>query len=942
MTLDNPGIPVEAEDLAQGNQQNGYPELSPAQLTSLNNVINQHAIVSITDVAGRITYANEKFCELSGYTQEELLGQNHRIIKSSHHSKAFFQKMWSTLVQGETWQGLLENRTKDGSPYWVQTTITPVLDARGKPQQYISIRTDVSPQVYAQRELQHFKHTLDKTLDSVFIFDAHTLNITYANRGAVEQVGYGLDELHTMTPVDFKPEMNETDFRQMIASLQNGDQPSITFETVHAHKCGKRIPVEIFLQYLPGEDTADQFIGVVRDISERRRMNQALESLSIAKPGNNVFDDIAQTITKSLGNRWTGICLNDENNKTTKTIGFWNDGQRGEPFTYELAGTPCDEVCTHTQPLCIEDKVADRYPLDTMLADIGAISYRGEPLVDHEGNAIGVLWVIDDKPCKDLTAERALLRIASKRATLELERMNSEKLLAERNELLHNTLERISDGFFSLDLDWNFTFVNNTAALVINSSLCNLEGQNIWDALPEMASFFFKPLKKSMKTQQAVHQEGFYPPLDIWLKMHAYPSTMGISVYFHDISEQKRLEQDQHKMEQRIQRAQKMEAVGQLTAGIAHDFNNILTSVMGYTELAQSRCNNEEQDKLAGYLQQVYQASERGRDLVLQMLSFSRKGRVNAMPIDPLPLVDETIKMLRSTLPASIDISIDVPSDGIPDISISEVQLQQVIMNICLNARDAMHDKGLIALQLRIHPSHEFTCSSCHQIATGEFVELVISDSGEGIGPYAMQNLFEPFYTTKEVGKGTGLGLSIVHGIIHEHGGHIKVESRPNKGCKFHLFFPAINTNENNRKEIHNTDLSDPVKELTTLQRILVVDDEQALINFLKEVLENEGFEVEGYSDSQDALADFKQDPHRFDLVITDLTMPNLTGNELAYEIRKLRDDIPIMLCSGYNNGLATESMPKHKLNNFLPKPFNRDTLLSHINELFNTQGDGR
>ena len=216
-------------------------------------------------------------------------------------------------------------------------------------------------------------------------------------------------------------------------------------------------------------------------------------------------------------------------------------------------------------------------------------------------------------------------------------------------------------------------------------------------------------------------------------------------------------------------------------------------------------------------------------------------------------------------------------------------------------------------------------------------MELVISDSGEGIGPYAIQNLFEPFYTTKEVGKGTGLGLSIVHGIIHEHGGHIKVESSPNKGSKFHLFFPAVNTNENGRKEIRNN-LSLPVKELATFKNILVVDDEQALINFLKEVLENEGFKVEGYSDSQNALAEFKQDPNRFDLIITDLTMPKLTGTELTYEARKLRDDIPIILCSGYNNGLATESMPKHKLNNFLPKPFNQATLLSHINDLFNVQ----
>jgi signal transduction histidine kinase/ActR/RegA family two-component response regulator len=602
-----------------------------------------------------------------------------------------------------------------------------------------------------------------------------------------------------------------------------------------------------------------------------------------------------------------------------------------------LAGTPCIEVCNQAQPLCVKEDVADRYPLDTMLADIGAISYRGEPLLDQQGKAIGLLWVIDDKPCNDLAAERALMQVASKRATLELQRLDSEKLLAERNELLYGTLDRISDGFFSLDLDWNFTFVNNTAALMINSSWCDLEGQNIWDTLPEMASFFFMPLKKAMKTQQSVQQEGFYPPLEMWLEMYAYPSTVGITVYFQDISERKKLEQEQHEMEQRMQRAQKMEAVGQLTAGIAHDFNNILTSVMGYTELALSRCGNEEQDKLAGYLRQVYTASERGRDLVLQMLSFSRKGNVTAMPIDPLPLVKETTKMLRSTFPASIDISIEAPSEGVPDISISEVQFQQMIMNLCVNARDAMNGKGQLTLTMGTHSALDFTCSSCHQLANGEFVEVAISDSGEGIEPHKMPKLFEPFYTTKEVGQGTGLGLSIVHGIIHEHGGHIKVETSPTKGSTFHLFFPAINPQNNGPEKTHNNQL-EQVKESSISKRMLVVDDEQALLNFLKEVLENEGFKVEAYSDSQKALADFKQDPSRFDLVITDLTMPKLIGTELAHEIRLLHSDIPIILCSGYNDGSDTEKMPEHKLNDFLQKPFNRATLLSSINGLFSAQ----
>lgn len=323
-----------------------------------------------------------------------------------------------------------------------------------------------------------------------------------------------------------------------------------------------------------------------------------------------------------------------------------------------------------------------------------------------------------------------------------------------------------------------------------------------------------------------------------------------------------------------MQRAQKMEAVGQLTTRIVHDFNNILACAMGYTDLALSRCVSEDQGKLNNYLQQVYRASERGRDLVSQMLSFSREGGDEAVPMDPQPIVEETVKMLRSTLPASV--------------------------------------------------------------VVGDFVELAVSDSGEGIESLAMEKLFEPFYTTKEVGKGTGLGLSVVHGIVHEHGGHIKVESTPSKGSIFRLFFPTACAGGDREQKNMPGSRSAQVPHVPAGQRILLVDDEQAVVGFIKETLEAEGFVVEGYSDSQQALADFQQDPHRFDLVITDLTMPGLLGTELARELHLLRADIPALLCSGFSGVLNMEDLSEHEFNGFLAKPFDRVALLESIDELLN------
>jgi len=210
--------------------------LSVAQLQGLQVVLDEHAVVSITDVSGKITYVNDKFCEISGYHREELLGRNHRIVKSTAHSGGFFRDMWRTIVNGNTWQGMIENRTKAGASYWVQTTIMPLLNEKGKPEQYISIRTDVSDRIRAQKGLAHFKHILDQTLDCVFLFDSRTLRFMYVNLGAVEQVGYTESELLAMTPLDIKPEFDESRFRETMAPLIGGERDHLTLEATHVAK----------------------------------------------------------------------------------------------------------------------------------------------------------------------------------------------------------------------------------------------------------------------------------------------------------------------------------------------------------------------------------------------------------------------------------------------------------------------------------------------------------------------------------------------------------------------------------------------------------------------------------------------------------------------------------------------------------------------------------
>ncbi|NOX76783.1 MAG: PAS domain S-box protein [Gammaproteobacteria bacterium] len=919
----------------RSRQMDSRDSMNPLKNPLLEKIINQHSIVSMTDIAGRITYVNDKFCEVSGFSREELLGADHRIVKSSAHSPEFYRDMWRTVAQGDTWQGQVQNCRKDGSDYWVQTTIMPVLNAQGKPEQYISLRTDVTAQVRAQRALAQFKATLDQTLDSVFIIDVNTLRFSYVNLGATEQVGYTEPELLAMGPTDIKPDFDEEQYRAVLAPLVSGELESFTLETRHQHKSGRCVPVEIFMQYFPEGENSGQCIAIVRDISERRRTEHTLAALTVAQPSREVFQDIVKTMAESLDARWVGIVRITEKGCPVQLMGFWDSGHPGDLMSYDQEGSPCADVCASHQSLTVHEQVASRYPEFVWLQRIGAVSYRGEPLLGADDAELGVLFVVDDKPCGESATDRVLMGVAAKRAALELQRLNAEEVAQARNLQLYETLGRVSDGFFSLDDQWCFTYLNPSAANMFQTSWFNLKGRSIWEAFPEAASFFRTPLRQAMQQQSRVWFEGLYQPQDRWLGVYIYPSSAGVSVYLQDVSENKRLKLEHERLAEQMQQAQKMEAIGQLTAGIAHDFNNILASIIGYTDLAQTRCVGEGQEKLSEYLAQVYKAGERARDLIQQMMVYSRTSSAEAVTQDPTPLVKETLKLLASTLPAGIRLELECPEDDTLIINVEPVQLQQMVMNLCINARDAMHGKGRLTLTLARVKHLCTVCGSCHEDICGDFVELKVMDSGEGMALGARQHLFEPFFTTKDVGKGTGLGLSVVHGIMHEHRGHIRVESRPGEGTAFCLLFPVVDKKTKCEATSGQGDCAakNPQK-LATGQRVLLVDDEEPLLNLVQTWLMKQGYDVQAFSNAKDALASFETDPQHIDLLITDHAMPGMTGLELIGAVRVLRADLPVLLCSGYTN--PDNLAQAHSLNvtRLLDKPFERGSLLELVGDM--------
>lgn len=392
------------------------------------------------------------------------------------------------------------------------------------------------------------------------------------------------------------------------------------------------------------------------------------------------------------------------------------------------------------------------------------------------------------------------------------------------------------------------------------------------------------------------------------LNKHQPPLLGGIAV---DMTDKVRAEEEKANLEQQLIQSQKMEAIGTLAGGIAHDFNNVLAAIMGYVELAMFDALPD--SKIQQELDQVLKATYRASDLVRQILTFSRKTGQERQPIDPEALVGEALKLIRATLPTTIDIRQHLQSDGAKVLA-NATQMHQVIMNLCTNAAHAMEENGG-TIEVRLDRK-EFRGATAgqHGVSPGPYLEIRIKDTGHGIPPAVKQRIFDPYFTTKAQGKGTGMGLAVARGIVQSHGGAIDVDSDPGRGTCFRILFPLTTT---------VIEVSSEKRESlpTGTESVLFVDDESVLVDLGEQMLTRLGYKVTCCEDSQEALDLFQDNPYRFDLVITDTTMPNMTGDILASRLLALRPDLPVFLCTGYSEQITQEKATRIGIAAFLMKP---------------------
>jgi len=528
------------------------------------------------------------------------------------------------------------------------------------------------------------------------------------------------------------------------------------------------------------------------------------------------------------------------------------------------------------------------------------------------------------------------LQLLVDQATAEL-RQEQGKL--ERSEKLYRTLmEAAPDSILLVNEQGDIEMANDSVEPMFGYKSLELVGNKIEVLVPDefiaghsqqRASFLQNPVIRSRVTLGKLSgkkKDGTVFPVDISLSPISMENGTMIIADIRDMTEEQRM-QDQ------LRQAQKMEAIGQLTGGIAHDFNNILNSILGFSSIALNDEVVQENEELKSYLDIISKSGERARDLVKQMLSFSRGNYTGDFkPIDLAPVMHEVIKMIRPMLPASINVELDIEKN-LPNSLADSLQINQVIMNMCINARDALHEQGNIILAVKKVIVKDEICNSCHEKLSTDFIEISISDNGEGISKENIEKIFDPFFTTKEVGKGSGMGLSVVHGIVHNHGGHIVVNSKPGEGTKFRLLLPYVNT----RNTTQQSDVA-----ATTLQldggsaHVMVVDDEALIGTYVETVLTEMNFRVTVFSDSNKALDYFQENSDDIDLVITDQTMPMMTGFELSKAMLEIKNGIPVIMQTGFSSIVDDKSARALGIRAFLNKPLDKNVLLNEIKVILN------
>jgi PAS domain S-box-containing protein len=845
---------------------------------------------------------NPAYERLFGFSRAEVLAGAYPAHQPPEYGERREALIRRTLA-GEQCHVELEAVRKNGERFQVEVRTIPVRH-RGEPH-VLAIARDITERKRADEALraseEQYRAIFNATADGLTLRDAK-FRVVDVNPALLEMTGFTREEVLGSDRMLFTPPEDRAAARELFERELRGEASH--YETEAVRKDGTRFAIEV--QGVPLQYRGQPHVFVIaRDISARKRAEEALRA------SGEQYRAIFNATADSLVLRDADFRIVDVNPAYEAMSGYSRDEVIGK--MHVVANPP--DIEHYVKVLHGKGLAGEAFQFESEGIRKGGarfeVEVRGLPM-HHQGKP-HVLYI-----ARDITVRKL-----------------ADHALRASEEQYRSIFNAASDALVLRDADARVVDVNPAFLAMSGYTREEVVNDARWIFARPGLSAMAKEMHRRVIAGESVHFEvqGFRKDgsvIEVEMRgvpihYRGAPHALGMA---RDITERKRADAERAQLEAQLRQAQKMEAIGHLTGGIAHDFNNILTSVMGYLVLAAERDAAHGDDKLGRYLSQAHLSCERARDLIQQMLTFSRGQRGERRPVSLGVLVRESVKLLRSTLPATLELVTEL-DDAAPQVMLDPVQADQVLLNLGINARDATDGHGEVRVAVRRVAVDGAVCASCRKRVTGNFVELAVRDTGPGIAPEAMERMFEPFFSTKEVGKGSGMGLATVHGIVHEHGGHVVVESQPGRGATFRVLFPTLPTEEAAARPARKARATAAAPRVALAGHVLVVDDEAMVSEFMKELLESWGLAVTAKANGAEAREAFADAPERYDLVVTDQSMPRVTGLQLARELLEIRPTVPVILYTGFADNLTEAQARAAGVRALIRKPVEPATLLA-------------
>jgi len=772
---------------------------------------------------------------------------------------------------------------------------------------YILLRNDIKRYFRVYEALQHSQQnllSLMEALPTAVSWADEKGNIQYSNHKFRELFGYTIEDAPTVEKW-FQLAYPDQEYRQTVFERWEG-------AVQNAQDSGSEIsPMEVTVTCRDGSTRYvaimgallhEKILGVFYNLTESKQAETALEESE--NRYRTLFESANDAILIMQDNQFIEC-----NQKTLEVFGCTRE---------QIVGQTPHKFSPPVQPDGRDSAQKAQEKITTVL--------NGQPDVfewrhkRYNGEVF------------DAEISLSLIEIESQKYIQAIVRdISVRRQLDRKLQLMQRWIEQSVDLFFWVGDDSRILYVNEAVCYAFGYSLEEFCTMKVGDFDLELNDTAWPEFAKNLRQKKSLSfetrfkkKDGRVFPAEITANTLTFDGKNNYFAYARDISERVRYEKEQKKLETQLRQAQKMESLGTLAGGIAHDFNNILGAILGYAEMV--KVDLPSGSPLVEMQQGVIKAGLRARDLVQQILLFSRQVDHEVKAVQPHLIVKEALKLLRSSIPVTIEIKQFVQSDC-GSVLADPTQLHQIIMNLCTNAYYAMRASGgVLGVNLvKIEVTEDDISFSNMQFDPGCYVKLEISDTGHGMDSITLENIFTPYFTTKPKGEGTGLGLSVVLGIVKSFNGHIKFYSEPGKGTTANVYFPCLET------ETDAVAMSVEEKIPTGTERVLLVDDELEILEMAKLSLESLGYQVLACTSSQEALAAFAEDPEKFDLVVTDMTMPQLTGMELIQQLFAVRPHIPVILCTGFSELITKEKACALGIRELLTKPVLRTELAKSV-----------